>query len=134
MNKMNVLWFVFSGRMNGKPWIMMKFKGNLRMSWSNQLMNMSRRWSWRNLNMNMNAKVESLSIIYQFQWRNSRIDDKSFHEVSQIQHLSKFRMEAHMKNTISLSTPTEKTFFQFSREEDPYLAWRKHVTSEGILL
>ena len=81
--------------------------------------------------MFMNAKARVLFVNYQFQWRNSRVDDEAFHEVSQIQHLSKLRMEAYMNNTISLLTPEEKICFQSSREEDPYLAWSKHVSSEG---
>ena len=82
----------------------------------------------------MNAKAEVLSIRYQFQWRNSRIDDEGFQEVPQIQHLSKVTMEAYMNNTISLLTPKEKTCSQSSKEEDPYLALSKHVSSEGGLL
>ena len=82
----------------------------------------------------MDAKVEVLYVIYQSQWRNSRIDDEGFHEVSQIQNLSKVKMEAYMNNTISLSIPEEKTCFQSSREEHPYLAWNKLVPSKGGLL
>ena len=82
----------------------------------------------------MNAKAEVLSVKSKFQLTNSRIDDEDFHEVSQIQHLYKVIMEENMKNTISLSTPGEKTCFQFSREKDPYLPWSKHVSSERGLL
>ena len=81
-----------------------------------------------------NEKAEVLSIRYKFQWRNSRIDDEGFHDVFSIQHLSKVSMEAFMNNTISLLKLEEKTCFQSSREEDPYLAWSKHVLSEGGLL
>jgi hypothetical protein len=63
----------------------------------------------------MNEKVEFLSVKSQFQWRNSRIDDKAFHEVFQVQHISRVRLEAHMKNTISLTTPRRRHVFN-SRE------------------
>ena len=132
MNKVNVLWFVFFGMMNGKPRRMMKFKGNMRRSWSNQLMKMLGRWPWRNLKMKMNAKEEVLSIRIQMQWRNSRINDESFHEVFQVQHISKVRMEAHIKNTISLSTPRRRGVFN-SREKrilTQYEAWSKHFHSK----
>ena len=74
----------------------------------------------------MNEKEEVLSIRYQFQWRNSRINDESFHEVFRVQHISKVRTPSH--------STKKKTRFQSSREEDPYLAWRKHDSSEGGLL
>ena len=37
------------------------------------------------------------------------------------------------EHRLTLNTK-KNTSFQFSREEDPYLAWRKHVSSEGGLL
>ena len=65
----------------------------------------------KNFEMKMNETVEVLCIRSQFQWRNSRINDEAFHDVFQVQHISKVRMEAHMKNTISLSTPTRRQVF-----------------------
>ena len=120
LSKMNVLWLLFSSRINGKPWRMVKFKGDLKMSWNDWLINMLGRWSWRNLKMKMNAKAKVLSVGSQFQWRNSRINDEAFHEVFQAQHISKVRMEAHMKNTISLWTLKRIQYF--------YLRERKILT------
>ena len=42
---------------------------------------------------------------------NSGIDGEAFHEVFQVQHISKVRMEEHMKDTISLSTPRRRQVF-----------------------
>ena len=84
--------------------------------------------------MKMNDKVEVLSVRYQFQWINSRINDEAFHVVFQVQNIPKVKMEEHMKNIISLLKPEEKTHFQSSREEYPFLAWIKLVTNERRLL
>lgn len=81
----------------------------------------------------MNAKVEVLSVKYQFPRRNSRINDESFHEGFQVQNISKVRMETHMKNTISLSIPIRRHIFN-PRERKILTAWSKHVSSEGGLL
>ena len=61
--------------------------------------------------MNMNAKEKVISVRSQFQWRNSGINDEAFHEVFQVQHISKVRMEAYMKKTISFSTPKRRHVF-----------------------
>ena len=110
---------------------MMKFRGDMTMSWIDQLMKMLRRWSCRSLKININAKVQVLFERFQSQCKNSRISDQAFREVFQAQHISKVRIEVYMKNVISLSTPRRR---QASGEEDLHLAWSKHVSSQGIFL
>ena len=80
----------------------------------------------------MGAKVEVLRS--QFQLRNSRINDEDFHEMFQVRHIFKDKMETNLENNILLLTPEEKTCFLSSRDEDPNLAWSKLVSSEGGLL
>ena len=47
---------------------------------------------------------------------------------------SKDRMETHMENNISLSTPRIRHVFNPRGKENPPSTWRKHVSSEGGLL
>ena len=107
MSKVNVLWIVFSCRMNVKSHMGSSWRNKIKMLWS---------WPWRILKTKMHAKEEVLFVWSQFQWRISKINSEVCHGKFQVQLIFKRQDGNAYKAKLITLNAKKRTSLQFLEE------------------